>query len=129
MPQQIKYSIAAIFLILIGNVKAQQIAKPVMIQVDLGKKTNEPLKPIWAWFGYDEPNYTYMKDGKKLLSELAELSPVPVFVRAHNLLTTNGIFFKEGNSFTVFIASRMLRICVPTFIITLPSTNFGCPFA
>jgi xylan 1,4-beta-xylosidase len=46
------------------------------------------MTPMWAWFGYDEPNYTYMKDGKKLLSELAELSPVPVFVRAHNLLTT-----------------------------------------
>ena len=47
-----------------------------------------PLKPIWSWFGYDEPNYTYMKDGKKLLSELAELSPVPVYVRAHSLLVT-----------------------------------------
>jgi xylan 1,4-beta-xylosidase len=44
--------------------------------------------PFWAFFGYDEPNYTYMKDGKVLLSELAALSPVPVFVRAHNLLTT-----------------------------------------
>ena len=29
------------------------------------------MKPIWAWWGYDEPNYTYMKDGKKLLSEMA----------------------------------------------------------
>jgi xylan 1,4-beta-xylosidase len=47
-----------------------------------------PLKPIWAWFGHDEPNYTYMKDGKKLLSELAELSPVPVYMRVHNLLST-----------------------------------------
>ncbi len=47
-----------------------------------------PMNPIWAWFGYDEPNYTYMKDGKKLLSELAELSPVSVFVRTHNLLTS-----------------------------------------
>src|SRR5687768_4335610 len=46
------------------------------------------MNPMWAWFGYDEPNYTYMKDGKKLLTELAELSPVPVYVRAHNLLTT-----------------------------------------
>jgi xylan 1,4-beta-xylosidase len=57
------------------------------INVDLNKETGE-MKPIWAWFGYDEPNYTYMKDGKKLLSEIAALSPVPVFVRAHNLLTT-----------------------------------------
>ena len=47
-----------------------------------------PMTPMWACFGYDEPNYTYMKDGKKLLSELAALSPVPVYVRAHNLLTT-----------------------------------------
>lgn len=28
------------------------------------------MQPVWAWFGYDEPNYTYMKDGKKLLTEL-----------------------------------------------------------
>jgi xylan 1,4-beta-xylosidase len=47
-----------------------------------------PLKPLWAYFGYDEPNYTYMKDGTKLLSELAALSPVPVYVRCHNLLTS-----------------------------------------
>lgn len=46
------------------------------------------MNPIWAMFGYDEPNYTYMKDGRKLLSELSELSSTPVYVRAHNLLTT-----------------------------------------
>ena len=46
------------------------------------------MKPVWNWFGYDEPNYTYMKDGKKLLSEIAALSPTPAFVRVHNLLTT-----------------------------------------
>ena len=47
-----------------------------------------PMTPLWAYFGYDEPNYTYMKDGTKLLSELAALSPVPVYVRCHNLLTS-----------------------------------------
>ena len=46
------------------------------------------MKPIWAWFGNDEPNYAYMRDGKKLLSELAAASPVPVYFRTHNLLTT-----------------------------------------
>src|SRR6476620_7598 len=61
--------------------------QPPVINVDLKKETGD-MKPIWAWFGYDEPNYTYMKDGKKLLSEIAALSPVPVHVRAHNLLTT-----------------------------------------
>ncbi|WP_345947962.1 beta-xylosidase [Mucilaginibacter sp. PAMB04274] len=57
------------------------------ITVDLNQKVG-PMKPVWAWFGYDEPNYTYMKDGKKLLSELAQLSPVPVYVRTHSLLVT-----------------------------------------
>src|SRR6185503_2496389 len=58
-----------------------------VIQVDLGKVVG-PMYPAWAWFGYDEPNYTYMKNGKKLLSEIAALSPVPVYVRAHSLLVT-----------------------------------------
>jgi xylan 1,4-beta-xylosidase len=61
--------------------------KTVNIIVDAGKIIGE-LKPIWAWYGYDEPNYTYMKNGKKLLGELAELSPVPVHIRTHNLMTT-----------------------------------------
>lgn len=61
--------------------------KPITFTVDLSVKKGR-LDPIWAWFGYDEPNYTYMKDGKKLLSELATLSPDPVYVRTHNLLTT-----------------------------------------
>jgi xylan 1,4-beta-xylosidase len=47
-----------------------------------------PMNPMWAWFGNDEPNYAYMTDGKKLLSDLARLSPVPVFFRTHNLLTS-----------------------------------------
>ena len=60
---------------------------PVTIRIDAQQRIG-PMRHMWAWFGYDEPNYTYMKDGRKLLSEIAELSPVPVYVRAHNLLTT-----------------------------------------
>jgi xylan 1,4-beta-xylosidase len=59
----------------------------VKIRVDAAA-TLGPPKPVWSYFGYDEPNYTYMKDGKKLLTELASLSPVKVHVRAHNLLTS-----------------------------------------
>jgi len=59
----------------------------VRVNVDAGVKEGS-YPPVWAFFGYDEPNYTYMKDGKKLLSELASLSPVPVQVRVHNLLTS-----------------------------------------
>lgn len=61
--------------------------KPVSIDVDFSKETGA-MKPIYAWFGNDEPNYAYMKDGQKLLTELAALSPVPVYLRTHNLLTS-----------------------------------------
>jgi xylan 1,4-beta-xylosidase len=66
---------------------SQAFAQTATINVDLKKETGD-MTPVWAWFGYDEPNYTYMKDGKKLLSEIAALSPVPVYVRAHSLLVT-----------------------------------------
>lgn len=70
------------------QVNGQEMSpKPVSIKVDLKNKV-APMKPVWAWFGYDEPNYTYMKDGKKLLSEIAALSPVPVYVRTHSLLVS-----------------------------------------
>ena len=62
-------------------------AQDVTIKIDAAHPVG-PLRPVWSYFGYDEPNYTYMKDGRKLLSELAALSPVTVHVRAHNLLTT-----------------------------------------
>ena len=47
-----------------------------------------PTHPVWNNWGYDEPNYTYAPNGKKLLSEFAALSPVPVYIRVHNLFTT-----------------------------------------
>lgn len=76
------------FILFLGlNSKAQEKAGVVNISVDL-KHESGTLSPFWAWFGYDEPNYTYMKDGKKLLSQLSALSPVPVYVRAHNLLVS-----------------------------------------
>lgn len=75
------------FLLLPISSSAQNATEPAVISIDLNN-TIGPFKPIWAWFGYDEPNYTYMKDGRKLLSELSALSPTPVYVRAHSLLCT-----------------------------------------
>jgi xylan 1,4-beta-xylosidase len=60
----------------------------VAIEIDAAKPVGE-MVPMWAYFGYDEVNYTYMTNGRKLLGELAALSPVPVHVRAHNLLNTD----------------------------------------
>src|SRR5215813_1138146 len=62
-------------------------ADRVTIRVDTTAR-ERTMPPIWAWFGHDEPNYTYTPNGKKLLSELAAASPVPVFMRTHNLLTS-----------------------------------------
>ena len=56
------------------------------------------LKPIWRFFGCDEPNYACMIDGKKLLAELGQLLSSSngrgaggegrIYFRTHNLLTT-----------------------------------------
>ena len=61
--------------------------EPVTIRVDT-RATRGPMHPFWTWFGHDEPNYTYTPNGVKLLSQLQALSPVPVFMRVHNLLTS-----------------------------------------
>lgn len=59
----------------------------VSIRVDT-RSVRGPLTPLWAWFGNDEPNYVYMRDGRTLIGELADASPVPIHFRAHNLLTS-----------------------------------------
>jgi xylan 1,4-beta-xylosidase len=66
---------------------APQAPDSVTIQVHADQSAGT-LHPIWNYFGYDEPNYTYAPNGKKLLGELSALSAGPVYVRVHNLLTT-----------------------------------------
>ena len=73
-----------LFLLALSPVLAQNA---VTINVDAAR-TVGPFKPIFAYFGYDEPNYTYMENGRKLVGELAALSSTPVYIRAHFLLTT-----------------------------------------
>ncbi len=62
-------------------------AFPVSITVDAGKPLGE-LRPIWRYFGADEPNYAYMQRGQELIAELGALRPAGVFFRAHNLLNS-----------------------------------------
>ncbi len=66
------------------DASAQQ---PVHVRVDLAKPGGA-FHPVYAWFGYDEANYTTAPNGKKLLGELHALSPVPVYIRAHHLFTS-----------------------------------------
>ena len=60
---------------------------PVNISIDAAKPIGD-VKPIWRFFGADEPNYAYMPDGKKLLAELGQLGEPQVYFRAHHMLTS-----------------------------------------
>jgi xylan 1,4-beta-xylosidase len=62
-------------------------SQSVTIHIHAGQPTGA-YSPIWNYFGADEPNYTYAPDGKRLLGELGQLSPAPVYFRTHNLFTT-----------------------------------------
>jgi xylan 1,4-beta-xylosidase len=62
-------------------------AQDVAITVD-ASRTVGAYRPVWSYFGADEPNFVYATNGKALLHELAGLSGAPVYVRLHNLLTT-----------------------------------------
>ena len=64
-----------------------QSADDVQIQVRVNQ-SEKPLAPVWNYFGYDEPNYTYALNGKKLLGEIAALDSAPAHVRVHNLFTS-----------------------------------------
>ncbi len=67
--------------------RTQQAPETADIHVQ-ADQSDGAMPPIWNYWGYDEPNYTYPGNGKKLLGELAALSPVPVYIRVHNLFTT-----------------------------------------
>jgi xylan 1,4-beta-xylosidase len=60
---------------------------PVTIRVDAAQTRGE-LKPIYRFFGADEPNYAYMKDGKKLLRDIGRLGEPQEYFRTHSLLVT-----------------------------------------
>jgi xylan 1,4-beta-xylosidase len=79
----------------------------VTIRIDAGNKLG-PYKPISGYFGYDEPNYTYAPNGKKLVGELGNLSGSktgdPVYIRTHFMLATGdgtpGFKWGSTNAYT-----------------------------
>lgn len=81
----------------------------VSIQVDLARSQG-PYKPIGSWFGYDESNLTTTKNGRQLLREMHDLSPVPVYVRAHHLFTSGDgsapLKWSSSNVFTLDTAGK-----------------------
>src|SRR5579863_804812 len=82
-----RLAFAAVFLAVPSIIGAQQPSPPVTITVDFSKPVGG-MSTAWSYFGYDEPNFTYSPNGTKLLKELSSMSPVPVYIRTHNLFTS-----------------------------------------
>lgn len=89
-------------LLLAGNPVSAETGT-VALHVNLDER-GRPIASVWSWFGYDEPNYTYMQNGRKLLSQLEATFSAPVHVRAHNLLTSGdgeaGLKWGSTNAYT-----------------------------
>jgi xylan 1,4-beta-xylosidase len=83
--------------------------EPVRIHID-ARSTQGSLRPVWKYFGYDEPNYTYAPHGQALVEELGALSPTPVYLRTHNLLTsgdgTPGLKWGSTNAYSEDAAGK-----------------------
>ena len=85
----------------------------VTVRVNAGQ-TIGPYKPISGFFGYDEPNFTYAKNGSKLVGELGNLSgskgAAPVYIRTHFMLTTgdgtSGYKWGSTNAYTEDAAGK-----------------------
>ena len=77
--------------------------EPLSIRIDASQPI-APLKPIYSYFGYDEPNYTYSPNGTKLVKELGALNSGPVYMRTHFLLATGdggaGLKWGSTNAYT-----------------------------
>ncbi len=59
-------------------------ARSATVTVHLNGGT--PLRRIWRYVGYDEPNYTYTPAGRELLDKLGGMSDAPYFIRCHFIL-------------------------------------------
>lgn len=77
----------AIVLLVMAPGWGEEASHRVSVEVH-ADQIGEAISPVWNYFGYDEPNYTYAANGKKLLGELAALDAAPVYIRVHNLFTS-----------------------------------------
>jgi xylan 1,4-beta-xylosidase len=84
-----KICVSLCFLFLLWSLATKDAVTQTQVQmtVDLNRQIGS-YTPIYSWFGYDESNYTTTQNGKALLGQLHDLSPVPVYIRAHFLLAS-----------------------------------------
>jgi|TARA_Y100000814_G_scaffold293636_1_gene276321 xylan 1,4-beta-xylosidase len=78
-----------------------------IINVTVDATKSEPLRRIWTFVGYDEPNYTYTNRGKELLAKLGGMSSERYFVRCHFLLCTgDGVGSPKWGSTNVYTEDK-----------------------
>jgi len=90
-PYRVRFYYFLLMFLLLVLISPWAQSQPSPNGVDVRVQVDQPqgaFLPIWNYFGYDEPNYTYAAHGQKLLGELAAQDPAPVYIRVHNLLTT-----------------------------------------
>jgi xylan 1,4-beta-xylosidase len=64
-------------------------AQTEAVTIDVDATAPGPaLERVWAYYGYDEVNYTTTPDGEELLRTLAAIHTAPVRVRTHFLFNT-----------------------------------------
>lgn len=68
------------------SVSKQKSSGDVEVKVDAAARS--PLRRIWRYVGYDEPNYTYTANGRELLGKLGAMSDSPYYIRCHFILCT-----------------------------------------
>jgi xylan 1,4-beta-xylosidase len=87
MREQPLFRVAALAFLIVVCGQLSFAQSPILIHVN-AEQSLGTLPPIWNYFGYDEPNYTYAPHGKELIAELAASNRFRVQIRTHNLLTT-----------------------------------------
>src|SRR5688572_13419237 len=88
MPRNAGVFASALALSLAAPVPAgAQVEDAVTIHVD-ATAAGSPLEPVWAYFGYDEINYTTTPEGEALLRTLSTAHASPVHVRTHFLFNS-----------------------------------------
>ena len=95
------FAIVAVCFVATVFLRAQDQPTGATVKIEVNAARPEGRwQTIWNFWGYDEPNYTYAANGKKLLREFAQLSPEPVYIRVHNLFTTGdgGASLKWGST-------------------------------
>ena len=82
---KLKPVLATVYICLLPAMLSARQAVQVHVYLN---KPDGSLKPVWAYVGHDEPNYTYSPEGGALLEQLGKLGPHVFHDRTHNLLTT-----------------------------------------